>query len=242
MPIRTRGTRPAKRRHPLHRVDDREPGGDGFLGVVIGGLRVSEIGHQAVAGILRDIAVERADRRFELEAERCDELAIIFRIRFDRQRGRVDEIAEHDREHAALGRPPIAGRLRRGGGFGGGRTIRALAEPRGRVEDTAAMPDRGDADLAQVVLRQRAQHRGVDVVVPERLRVAGKAKLREPFSHVEARKRGHRSRSSLSATWGGRRSAERAPPRAAAAAVSSGRGRRVPRGRASSAALPPGRS
>ena len=86
------------------RVDQRQAGAHRILGVGFMRFRVAEINQHAVAHIFRDIAAEAADHFGGAFVIGGDHFAQIFRIELRRQRGRADEIAEHYRELAALGR------------------------------------------------------------------------------------------------------------------------------------------
>ena len=85
----------------------RQPGPHRALGVVLMRLRIAEIGEHAVAHVLGDEPAERAATISATAAViGADDLAQILGIEPGRERGRADEIAEHDRELAALGRVP----------------------------------------------------------------------------------------------------------------------------------------
>ena len=110
-------TRACKRAAPRRgnlgsRVDDREPGADGALGVVLVRVRIAEIGQHAVAHVLGDVSVEARDLAGAAVDRLRMHLAHVLRIQLRRQRGRADQIAEH---HGQL--PPLglgcAGRLRK---------------------------------------------------------------------------------------------------------------------------------
>jgi hypothetical protein len=58
---------------------------------------------EAVAEVLGDVAVEAADHLGAGGLVRADDIAEILRIQARRESGRVGEVAEHDRELAALG-------------------------------------------------------------------------------------------------------------------------------------------
>ena len=78
------------------------------------------------------------------------DLAQILGVEARRQRRRADEIAKHHRQLAALS---FAG----GDGDRGGRRCRFGRAERGDgVEQSAAMADRGDTQLAQILAREPA--------------------------------------------------------------------------------------
>ena len=82
---------------------DVEAGPDRPLGVVLVGARKAEIGQHAVAHEFGDEAVVARDRARTGVLIGANDLAHVLGIEPRRQRGRADEIAEHDRELAALG-------------------------------------------------------------------------------------------------------------------------------------------
>ena len=82
-------------------------------------LRIAEINQHAVAHIFGDIAAEAGDHLGDAFVIGGDDLAQIFRIEPGRQRGRADQIAEHHRDLAALGRVRGARDGRCGAGRGG---------------------------------------------------------------------------------------------------------------------------
>ncbi len=116
-----------------------------------------------------------------------DDLAQILGVEPGRQLGRADEVAEHDRQLAALGSRD--GR-RRGGGLG----RRAAAHRGDRGEQPAAVADRGDAETDQVLGRQRGQDVGVDVVVAECGLILPKAEPAQPLRDIGSHARAPSSR------------------------------------------------
>jgi hypothetical protein len=109
----------------------------------------------------------------------ADDLAHVFRVEPGRQRRRADEIAEHDRELAALcrhlarhdGRPNVR---RRG------------SEVPDRFEQAFAVTER-DAELLEVALGQLRQHLGVDFALAERGLILTQAKASQPTSEIHHR-------------------------------------------------------
>ena len=101
-----------------------------------------------------------------------------------RQRGRADQIAEHHRQLPAFG----IGRSRC---ISGAAAVTAVGRRRGAergdgVEQLAAMPDRGNAKILEILRRQLRQHLPVDLVVAERRRIALKAQTLQPRRYVHA--------------------------------------------------------
>ena len=89
----------------------REAGADGPLGLVLVRPRPAEVGQHAVAHELGDVALEPGDLAGDGVLVGADDLAHLLRVEPGRERGRADQVDEHDRELAALGlgRPPGCG-------------------------------------------------------------------------------------------------------------------------------------
>ena len=96
------------------RVDDSESSPHRPLGIVLMRLRVTEIDQHPIAHVLGDKATDAGHRVGNATVVSADHLAQILGIEPHRQRRRADQIAEHDRELAALGRR--SGDLTRSGG------------------------------------------------------------------------------------------------------------------------------
>ena len=89
------GTAATSARPALHRA----------LGVVLMGLRIAEIGEHAVAHVFGDeAAVALRSTSAQHVVIGRDDLSHVLGVEPRRQRGRADEVAEHHRELAALGR------------------------------------------------------------------------------------------------------------------------------------------
>jgi hypothetical protein len=124
-----------------------------------------------------------------------------------RQSGRADQVAEQHRQLPPLGGTRDRRRrldfacYRRAGGPGFGRRLR---QGRNRLQQLLAMAERGDPELLQVVGGQRAQVIGVDVVRPERIKVALQPQFVQQGGDVHAGSRDHhQSPKSLSPQAGG---------------------------------------
>src|SRR5262249_20755675 len=76
---------------------------DRTFGIVLMGSRVAEIGEHPVAHVFGDKTVEAGDGLSDRAVVSSDDFAQIFRVEARRQFGRADEIAEYDRQLAALG-------------------------------------------------------------------------------------------------------------------------------------------
>ena len=100
-----------------HRLDQRKPGLHGAFGVMLVGLGIAEIGQHPVAHVLGDETAGLGDEIGAATVIRTDDLAHVLGVEASRERGRADEVAEHDRELAALGVGPWGVRrdLRRSG-------------------------------------------------------------------------------------------------------------------------------
>jgi hypothetical protein len=60
----------------------------------------------------------------------------------------------------------------------------AIAESGDRVKQAAAVADRRDAEIAQIVAGQPAQNLPVNVVVAERWRILFEPEVPQPFGHI----------------------------------------------------------
>jgi hypothetical protein len=85
-----------------YRVEDREARARGTLGVVVMGLWIAEIGHHAVAKVLRDMPAKAFDCLRRRAMIPGDDFAPLFRIEVASYFGRADEIAEQYRQMAAF--------------------------------------------------------------------------------------------------------------------------------------------
>ena len=97
-------------------ADDRQAGADRPLGLVLVRPRPAEIGQHAVAHELGHVPVEPSDLGGHGGLVGLDDLAHLLRVEPGGERGRADQVDEHDRELAplGLGRP---GRRAPGRGF-----------------------------------------------------------------------------------------------------------------------------
>ena len=86
----------------LDRVEDREPGANGALGVVLVRLWDAEGGHDRVAGKLLDDPAVRDHAVRDAVEERLDTPPHDLRIGARNERGRVDEVDEQDRGKLAF--------------------------------------------------------------------------------------------------------------------------------------------
>jgi hypothetical protein len=132
-------------------------------------------------------AAKPADRVADGAVIGADQFAQILRIKLRRERRRADQVTKHDGELAAFGVDPhpslprLRGRVKDGIGRGGSR----IAGERGdRTEQPAAMADRGDAELAQILGRQLRQNLAVDVIVAEVRRILLKPEPAQPFGQI----------------------------------------------------------
>ena len=162
------------RRQSADRLDHRQPGPHRPLGIVLMRPRIAEIDQHTIAHVFGDKAVEAADRFGDRAVIGADQLPQILRVMTGRERGRADEIAEHDRQlppfrlgpHPSLPRDPRGkpgeGRVRVGAaaiardGWNWGRQRFGRAECGDGVEQFATMADRGDTQLAQILAREPA--------------------------------------------------------------------------------------
>src|SRR6185312_8756666 len=92
----------AQREAP-ERVDHREAGAYGALGIVLLRPRIAEQGKHAVAHVFGDHSAMMLDDRGAAAVIGADDLAHVLGIEQRRQRGRADQVAEHQRELPPLG-------------------------------------------------------------------------------------------------------------------------------------------
>jgi len=117
-------------------------------------LRIAEIDQHAVTHVPRDEAIELGDNSGDGAVISADHIAQIFGVDARRELGRADQVAEHDSQLSPLGLCSDSrawGRRRRCL-----RGVLTIAERSNGVEQAAAMADRRNAKLAQVVGRQPA--------------------------------------------------------------------------------------
>ena len=150
------------------RVSRAEPRPDCALGIVLVRSRVAEVNQNAIPHILRDKAVEASDDIGDGAVIGGNDLAQILGVEPRGQPGRADQVAEHHRQLPALrlgphpSLPRKRGRIREGAaaigrdGWKRGRQCFGRAERGDGVEQSAAMADRGDTQLAQIVARESA--------------------------------------------------------------------------------------
>src|SRR5262249_4189754 len=99
--------------HALHRIEDREARADGTLGVVLARVWPAEVDDEAVAQLLRHVAAETGDRGGYRLLVLCDDVPPFLGVELLGERGRPDEVAEEDRELAALAGCGVRCRQRR---------------------------------------------------------------------------------------------------------------------------------
>jgi hypothetical protein len=86
-----------------HGFDQGEAGAHRAFGVVLARLRVAEIGQHAVAHVFGDEAALAFDGLSAAPVIGGDDGAQVLDLQSGRQRGRPDEVAEHDGKMTALG-------------------------------------------------------------------------------------------------------------------------------------------
>jgi hypothetical protein len=85
-------------------VQQRQTGANGALGIMFLRPRIPEIDQHRVTHVLGDEPAEPSDGFSDVCLIGDDHFAQILRVEPDREGGRADEVAEHDREMPALGR------------------------------------------------------------------------------------------------------------------------------------------
>jgi len=86
-----------------HRLNQRKPGKHGAFGVMLVGLGIAEIGQHTVPHVLGDETAGSGDEIGAAAVVRADDLPHVLGVEASRERGRADEVTEHDRELTALG-------------------------------------------------------------------------------------------------------------------------------------------
>ena len=84
--------------------DDLQPGAHSPLGIILVGERMAEVDQEPIAQVLRDVPLEAADHLGADLLVGPHDLAQLLGIEPLRERGRAHQVAEHDRQLAALGR------------------------------------------------------------------------------------------------------------------------------------------
>jgi hypothetical protein len=135
---------------------DGERGANGPFGVVLLRLRITKQGHQPVAEPLQHMPAEGRDGRLRRIEIGVDQVTPVLRVEPRGEARRADEIAEHHRDRAALGRSRVRGcRARRmsSGGFGSCRGRRYPREARDRLQQSFAVAERQSEFLKLAVVR-----------------------------------------------------------------------------------------
>ena len=113
-------------------------------------LRVAEVGQNSVAHILGHESIETPDHRRNVFVVPAEHLAQVFRVKPRRNRGRADEVADHDSETPAFG----TGYCRLGRRIYGSFQKRGIGQ-RSATETTVAIANRILATAGATILRQR---------------------------------------------------------------------------------------
>ena len=170
------------------RALDREGRANGALGVVLLRDRKAEQRHDPVAELLRDMPAHLSDRRGRRVEIAPDQIAPVLGVERCREAGRADQIAEQDREMAAFGVGlERRARRRRPGRQGGGlfRRFGRCGEGGDRLEKLLAVAQGRDAEILEIIVRQRAQQLAVDVVGAEILGVLAETDPAKPTVDVQ---------------------------------------------------------
>ena len=164
---------------PADRVDDREPGADRPLGIILVRLGIAEIDEHAVAHILGDKTAKPADGVRDAAMVGADDLAQILGIEARGQRRRTNQVAEHHGQLAPLG---LGGALDRGlrspsRRCCGGQII-------DRAQHALAMPEQY-AEFLEVRLGQIGQGFEVDRIVAKDWRVLLQTQAMQPSADIQ---------------------------------------------------------
>ena len=155
------------------RIDDREPGPDRPLGIVLMRPRPPEVGQHTIAHVLGDVALPALDHLGAGAMIGADHVPHVLGVEPRRKLGRADQVTEQQRQLPPLG----LCRPRSGCGLGWRaqfywRCGSRLGQGGNRIEQLAPVPDGGDANVFEIVSSQLGQDLGVNLVLPERLLVA----------------------------------------------------------------------
>ncbi len=130
------------------------------------GARITEIGEHAIAKVLCEKPIEPSDHLGKASMISADYLPHLLGIEARRQHRRVNEVAEHHRELASLGNPRCPD-----GWDGGERCCGCwlnIPQRSDGIEQPAAVPDRGNTELMQILAREFDAKLPINVVVTER--------------------------------------------------------------------------
>jgi hypothetical protein len=127
------------------------------------GAGIAEIDGRAVAEIFGDMAVEARHGRRDRALKRADQVAHVLGIELGGKRCRADEVAEHDRQLAAIGGLQWFDRI--------------TAEFPDCAQNLQPVSER-NAHLAEVPLRQLGQNISVDRVFTKDCLVLAQAEAR----------------------------------------------------------------
>ena len=176
---------------------ERERCARGALGIVLLRHRIAEQRHQPVAELLGDMPAHLGHRRRSGIEVGADEVAPLLGVEPRGNAGRTDEVAEHHSEIA-----PLAGRFgrdrgrirrcsrcslrrdeRRYGRRCDRRRHRGGAQFGDGREYFPAMPER-DADVLEILIRQKAEYRDINFILGKALRVLPETKLSKPVRNL----------------------------------------------------------
>jgi hypothetical protein len=127
-------------------------------------LRVPEIDEDTVAHVLGHEAVKPGDRLCDTFVVGSDRRSQILGIELCRERGRADEVGEHD------GQLPVLGAIALSRLSGGHRRGRMVAEFADRSQQLAAV-SQGHAQFLQILIGQFGENIEIDVVIGKTLGV-----------------------------------------------------------------------
>jgi len=152
------------------------------LGIVLMGPRIAEIDQHPVAHEFSDKAVIARDDAGNGVLIGADLFTQFLGVEPHRQGRRTDEITEHHRQLPPLGSSANIGGCDGCKGRFGCRLC--VLERCNGIEQPAAVPDRRDPEIAQILGRQPAQNLTINIVVTERRRVLFEPETAKPFGDV----------------------------------------------------------
>ena len=143
---------------------------------------IAEIGQDTVAQVFGQEPVEPRDHIGDAAVIDSDYLPQLFGIEALGQHRRVDEVGEHHCQLSTLGNARYSD-----GWDGCEQCFRywwSIGQRGNGIEQPAAVPDRRNSELTQILARESVENLPINVMVTERGRVLFEPKAAQPFGHI----------------------------------------------------------
>ena len=164
------------------RIEDRQSAAHGSFRIVLVRLRATEVDKDTIAEILGDVPVVACHDVRARVVIGANHVAQVFRVDAGRERGRVDEVAEHHGERPSFA--VAAPRRRARVGVGGLTEHReAACEDRDGLQELFAGSER-NVETLQILLGKVGHDLEVDFVLGEAGRVLREAEPLEPLVDI----------------------------------------------------------